>query len=214
MVAERDRGGGRRAEILAAAERAFNRHGYAATTVEAVAVEAGISKGSIYNYFQSKEDLFQQVFARVAAGAQSDLAEITQAGLSASEKLGRVLDYWYERLEHHLGIGQLVLECWAAAARDRGPGGLAEVLPATYSQFRELFASILAEGVDGGQFHSDLSPAEMATIILGTLDGLLLDAILGIGVRVDASLLAAVKRSILSALGAGPDGREPTGETS
>ena len=66
----------RREAILAAAERAFNQQGYARTTVEQVATEAGVAKGSIYNYFHSKEELFQQVFANVMSGAEADLARI------------------------------------------------------------------------------------------------------------------------------------------
>ena len=59
--------------ILAAAEKVFNGSGYAATTMEMVAVEAGISKGSLYNYFQSKEDLFKQVFANAVTVAWAEV---------------------------------------------------------------------------------------------------------------------------------------------
>jgi AcrR family transcriptional regulator len=53
---------GRRQSILAAAEKVFGDCGYAATTMEAVADKAGISKGSIYNYFKNKHDLFKSLF--------------------------------------------------------------------------------------------------------------------------------------------------------
>jgi AcrR family transcriptional regulator len=48
----------RRAELLAAAARRFDRVGYEATTMADVAAEAGVSKGATYLYFPSKESLF------------------------------------------------------------------------------------------------------------------------------------------------------------
>jgi len=47
-----------RLEILENAEKMFALHGYHATTMEAVAEESGWSKGTLYLYFKSKEDLF------------------------------------------------------------------------------------------------------------------------------------------------------------
>ena len=59
--------GGRREEILAAAEKVFEANGYAAATIDAVAAAAGVAKGSIYNYFKSKQDLFTQLFSELIA---------------------------------------------------------------------------------------------------------------------------------------------------
>ena len=47
--------------ILQAALRLFAERGYHATTIEAIAREAGIAKGLVYNYFASKQDLLRQL---------------------------------------------------------------------------------------------------------------------------------------------------------
>ena len=52
----------RRETIIAAAEEVFNAKGYTAATVDEIAEKANISKGSVYNYFQSKQELFSQLF--------------------------------------------------------------------------------------------------------------------------------------------------------
>src|SRR5262245_30851834 len=54
-------------DILSAAERVFARDGFAATTMDAIAGEAGVSKGGLYRHFSSKDDLFLTVAARTAA---------------------------------------------------------------------------------------------------------------------------------------------------
>lgn len=54
----------RRAEIVAAASRVFSEHGYHATTVSRVIEAAGISRGTFYLYFDSKESLFLELLER------------------------------------------------------------------------------------------------------------------------------------------------------
>lgn len=54
----------KRDAILDAARAVFSRDGYAASSVDDVAVEAGIGKGTIYLYFKSKEDLYLAALAR------------------------------------------------------------------------------------------------------------------------------------------------------
>src|SRR5215472_7370156 len=54
----------RRSRILEAAERAFVRHGFHATTMQHVAAEAGMSPGNLYRYFRSKEALVEGLCER------------------------------------------------------------------------------------------------------------------------------------------------------
>ncbi len=51
----------RQTEILDAANRVFSKYGFAKTTIDQVAVEAGLGKGTIYQYFKSKKELFLSV---------------------------------------------------------------------------------------------------------------------------------------------------------
>jgi AcrR family transcriptional regulator len=52
----------RKAQIIAAAARVFANKGFTGTAIAEIAIEAGIGKGTIYEYFESKEDLFFAVF--------------------------------------------------------------------------------------------------------------------------------------------------------
>jgi AcrR family transcriptional regulator len=56
-----------RAELLRAANRLFLRDGYAATSLGAIAEEAGLTKGAVYSNFESKEDLFLVVLQQATA---------------------------------------------------------------------------------------------------------------------------------------------------
>ncbi|HXZ84735.1 MAG TPA: helix-turn-helix domain-containing protein [Myxococcota bacterium] len=69
----------RRAEILAAAQRCFWKSGIRRSSIEDVANEAGLAKGTIYLYFRSKEELFaalaEELCAESLAGVERALAE-------------------------------------------------------------------------------------------------------------------------------------------
>ena len=57
----------RREQILAGARRCFAEHGYEGATVAKLEREIGLSRGAIFNYFPSKEDLFVELAVRDSA---------------------------------------------------------------------------------------------------------------------------------------------------
>jgi AcrR family transcriptional regulator len=78
----------RPAEITQAALEAFAEHGYAATRVDEVAKRAGVSKGLLYLYFKTKEELFKAVIrSAVVPRIDALKSAITDTDLSAEEFL-------------------------------------------------------------------------------------------------------------------------------
>lgn len=76
----------RPAEITEAALAAFAENGYAATRVDEVAKRAGVSKGLLYLYFKTKEELFKAVIRSFVAPRVAELSAIVdQSELSAEE---------------------------------------------------------------------------------------------------------------------------------
>ena len=201
----------RRGEILSAAERVFDARGYAAATIDAVAEEAGIAKGSIYNYFKSKQDLFTQVFTESFAVNEAQADRLIGEDLSAGEKLERLLDDWSERMAHYKRIGRLMLECWAVAAREDHVGALAGVFQEAHSRWRQRIGAIVAQGIESGEFSPQIDPSIAASLIMSLGNGLTVQSILDVGVTLDEELLAALKGVVLTSLsaGAGRRDREP-----
>lgn len=202
----------RRAEILAAAEEVFNETGYAETTVDAVAERAGISKGSIYNYFESKEALFKQVFDHVVAGEWADVDEMLREPATACRRMEQIIEYWYGRLGYFRQIGRLVLEFWAIAAGERREGEIAQSLEDLYTRTHRTVTSIIAQGVDDGEFDPRFDPDLTAMLILAMLDGIEIQSILHNGLRIDPEFLDALKRNVLRSLGADEQSRAERGE--
>lgn len=86
--------------ILDAARTVFSREGYADTSVDAVAAEAGIAKGTVYLYFKSKEELYLAAVLRDIRAFASVAREQMEHAPSLEEQIGAFLrvrlDYFRE----------------------------------------------------------------------------------------------------------------------
>jgi AcrR family transcriptional regulator len=93
----RSRAESRHQEVLDAARRIFSRLGYAAASVEEIAKEAGMAKGTIYLHFKSKEE----VFATVVVGDLEYLTNQMIEGMSAARTFEeRLTVFLNQRLPH------------------------------------------------------------------------------------------------------------------
>src|ERR687896_679820 len=112
-----------REEVLAAASRVFARNGFHGTSLDAVAEEAGFSRGAVYYNFADKEQLFLELLDRRCAERARDLREVFGSGgddlASTAEQAGIAAR---EALEAMIGDPEwraLYLEFLAHAARDK-----------------------------------------------------------------------------------------------
>jgi AcrR family transcriptional regulator len=79
-----------RDRLLEATRRCLTRKGYEGTTVRDIAAEAGVSIGTLYNYFASKEDLIEALSEHVLGG------DIAERGSDASDLVALLRDFVFE----------------------------------------------------------------------------------------------------------------------
>lgn len=84
-------------KLLDAAALLFESHGYFSTTVEQITVEAGVSKGLVYNYFSSKEDLL----VGLIDSATSQMESVTPT-IESNESIERSLKRFIDSYLHFL----------------------------------------------------------------------------------------------------------------
>lgn len=99
-------------ELLAAALELFVEKGYAATRVEEVAQRAGVSKGTLFLYFSSKEELFKAVVRENLSGRFTEWAqELAQYEGSSAELVRYCMHSWWERVgaTQASGISKLMM---------------------------------------------------------------------------------------------------------
>ena len=115
---QRERRARTRAALLRAAGRVFAEHGFHQATLDAVAAAAGVSKGALYHYFPSKEQLFLALLQdRLGAGLSEIEAVIGERG-SDSEQLGDAVETFLRRINSDPRWLPLLLEFLAYGSRD------------------------------------------------------------------------------------------------
>ena len=67
-----------RRRLLDAAREVFRRHGFADASMEEIAQRAGVSRGPLYHYFDSKQDLFAAVYEEVEQALAAEIASEIQ----------------------------------------------------------------------------------------------------------------------------------------
>ncbi len=164
----------KRAEITRAATDVFARKGFQGASVDDVAEAAGVSKGTLYGYFENKEELFYATFEAFQAEtvAQCEAAMAGQA--SARDKLTACLMLSVESLQEHIELFPLTLELWAAASSGPARERFAVVMEGLYRQFRGMTAELIEAGKAGGEFRPDVDAQAVAAWLVGGLDGLML----------------------------------------
>lgn len=97
-------------ELLDAALDLFVEKGFAATRAEEVAARAGASKGTLYLYYPSKEELLKEVIRHNVVNQIAEGVEIIRAFEgSSSELLAHILRFWWERVGETRASGILKL---------------------------------------------------------------------------------------------------------
>jgi len=118
-------------QIIEAAAQVFAKKGFSGTVMAEIATCAGIGKGTIYEYFKSKEELFFAVFEwyMKESGAAATVS-IAALGGSASSRLMALSDSLMHTWVKLMDVYSLVVEFWAASA-------------SSSSQMRERFKEVL-----------------------------------------------------------------------
>lgn len=80
----------KQAMILHTAGKLFAAKGYGGTTMDEIAAEANIAKGTLYNYFENKEQLFWTIVCKINNPFMEKLRSVYQAPISAKEKIYRL----------------------------------------------------------------------------------------------------------------------------
>ncbi|MHB8301968.1 MAG: TetR/AcrR family transcriptional regulator [Acidobacteriaceae bacterium] len=118
-----------RERLLGSAAQIFAKSGYAGATVDAIAENAGYSKGAFYSNFDSKEAIFLELLEGHKRREIADLEQILASGSTAKGMLEKVRGY-YTQVEADLDWGLLSAEFQMQASRD----------PAFAKLFSRLFA--------------------------------------------------------------------------
>lgn len=163
--------------ILRAAAQVFAEQGYQAATMDAIAERAGIGKGTVYEYFRNKQELFFAVFDNYIASMERLAREsVERRSATASAQIRQAIHTLLAMGAEERDLFPLVFEFWSASASPDRQARVATLFRDTYAKFRTLLAGQIRKGQRKGEFDRAADASQVAAVLVGALDGLFLQA--------------------------------------
>lgn len=174
----------RRAEILDAALRVFGQYGYRRTSMDDIAREAGIGKGTIYLSFASKEEVFQALSRRLAERMLAGAEAARHRPGATVDKLTAMHAAWFGTYAETIHRSPHAAELLDAKHRLS-----ADLVADAASRYKRLVRDVLAEAAAAGELN--LEPAGLTA---DTAAELLIASARGL--QSSAASLPAYRRSL------------------
>ncbi|MCD2195350.1 TetR/AcrR family transcriptional regulator [Actinomycetospora endophytica] len=152
-------------DVVRSAARVFRRRGFARASLEEIADELGMWKGSLYNYISSKEDLLVAVVKVPAERLIADVRTIRDGEGTPEEKLRAIVRCHVDVLVDIYDFAAVYL--YEAAASDLG-----EQWRETDREYTSAIQGVVEAGIAAGDFRGDRDPHLMTMTLLGALNWL------------------------------------------
>jgi AcrR family transcriptional regulator len=158
----------RRRQIMEAALACFVRKGYHKTTMDDIVAECGLSKGTLYWYFENKDDLFVSLIKSYFFDVRQGTDVVLQQYPTASGKLRGLAQAFVEFFKAGGEYFSVLFEFWLQSTlRDE----LNQFMSTALSQYRQIVASVIAEGIQSGEFKA-VNAEQVALAAMAAFDGL------------------------------------------
>ncbi|WP_422771901.1 TetR/AcrR family transcriptional regulator [Plantactinospora sp. WMMC1484] len=156
---------------VTAAMELFQRKGYEGTSMRDLADATGLGSGSLYAAFGSKDGLYLAALDLYRQRYAAPLTDLLRAGQDARAVIREVFVGVVDDIVQD-GRRQACLIVGAATERAHRDGRVAERLRATTQSLEAALFDTIAEAQLRNQIPADRSPAELATFLVTTLQGL------------------------------------------
>jgi TetR/AcrR family transcriptional regulator, fatty acid metabolism regulator protein len=158
----------KRRAILDAAITVFARQGFHSARVSDVAAEAGVAYGLVYHYFDSKDQMLNELFSERWQLLLEASREVQESDASPRNKLAGVANFIIESYRHEPELMKVIIVEVTRAANSFGRTHLPEIRKAY-----DLVAGIVADAQRTGEFRDDVDPNFSAMVFYGAIEQLL-----------------------------------------
>jgi TetR/AcrR family fatty acid metabolism transcriptional regulator len=158
----------KRRNILDAAIRVFARQGFHSTRVSDIADEAGVAYGLVYHYFNSKDEVLNELFSERWSLLLAAIDEADTSAGSPRHKMAAVAAFIVDSYRHDPELMKVIIVEVTRAANSFGRTHLPEIRRAYDS-----ITKIVADGQEEGAFRRDIDPAFASMLFYGAIEQLL-----------------------------------------
>lgn len=161
-----------RRRILDAAREVFFRDGFMAANLDEVAEKAGVAKGTLYRYFDSKADLYVAVLADNGRVFTDKMREAVSEPGEVVAQLERMAQFYLEHWTRHRDYFQIFWAIDNQSVIGDLPQSVLDAIVGLWRESLEILDALLRRGVDEGVF-APCDTWEMANILWTTANALI-----------------------------------------
>ncbi len=161
-------------KIINAAMNEFSKHGFAKTSIQNIAHAADVGKGTVYEYFKSKDELFNRCFEKYIQILFSKVQLKINDSQSPVQKLRKIFLSVFEEFEKHKDFFVIYLEYMIMQTTWLKNEKTTEVLSNLYKNAAEMIVNIFTSGEKNIKFKSGIEIKNLAKIITGFIDAIML----------------------------------------
>jgi len=163
----------RRNDIIDAAERLFFEKGYANATMDQVADAAELSKGTLYLYFKSKEDLYLAINIRGMAILEKMFRDAVAHGANGLEKVDNIGRAYYTFSRQHPNYFEAMIYYESKNLDNTLDNDCLQSCEEQGMRTLQVVAEAVTDGIRDGSIRSDIDPLQVATILWGHTTGMI-----------------------------------------
>lgn len=152
-------------QIVEAAVEVIAENGYHASRVSNIASRAGVADGTIYLYFENKEDILISVFKEKMGAFIKQVENSISEQESASDKLFTLIQSHFSQLNKNRNLA-IVTQLELRQSKTE----LRKEINIVLKSYLEIIDSIVHLGIENKQFRNDINPKLIRQMIFGTLD--------------------------------------------
>jgi TetR/AcrR family transcriptional regulator, fatty acid metabolism regulator protein len=154
--------------ILEAAERVFGRHGFEAAKMADIAKEAGLASGTLYNYFESKVQIFQSLMDFRGDDFMEQFDRVLREPCDSDERLIEIVETVFGYFEKH----RLMLRIFVQLGAD-SEWSIGRVSPKAadrHDRYLEMLGKALVRAQKAKVVRKDVPVIELVTIFSGIMN--------------------------------------------
>lgn len=160
----------RRLQLFTAAVDVCAEKGYAATRVDDIAQEAGLSKGALYHHFKSKQDLFIQLFEFMIVEMEQETFQAIESMTSAVDAFRLLNDAYAQMVQVHPAMIRGMLDFYMSNYRD---DEVRQLFLGFYERLTDAITVLIQRGMDQGEFDDSHDARELTWTWFTAGDGML-----------------------------------------
>lgn len=157
---------GKSSLIREAATRVISHQGYFQTSIHEIAKEAGISVGTIYNYFENKQEILLDIFSKEFEDRKEFYEELSRQDIPLVEGIQAILDRHFSQLESHKELLRVIVQ-----ERFKPGSKLGKQLNQQYLEVVRYVENLVKGALENGQIRN-CDPTVVAMALFGAVESI------------------------------------------